>query len=48
MEEIKVTWRFAWGLYWRTLIIGLGMTAVIWIILFLVGIIALMPFGEAW
>jgi len=48
MEEIRATWRLAWGLYWRFLLIGFGMTLVIWLILFLIGITALMPLRGAW
>jgi len=37
MDEIKVTWRFAWSLWWRMMLITLGIYAVIGIITFIVG-----------
>ncbi len=47
MEEIKVTWRLAWGLWWRMALIGLGVSFIIWLILFLMFLVigvAFMPF----
>ena len=44
MEEIKPTWRLAWGLWWRYFLITLGIYAIIFGILFAVGITALIPF----
>ena len=38
MDEIRPTWRLAWGLWWRMLLINLGIAVVIGVILFLVGI----------
>ena len=43
MEEIKVTWRFAWALWWRWLVIGLGFTVIIWLITFLAVGAAILP-----
>jgi len=37
-NEVKPTWRLAWGLWWRMFIIGLGASIVIGWILYLVGI----------
>ncbi len=37
-NEVKPTWRLAWGLWWRMFLISLGVSVVIWLILFLVGI----------
>jgi len=34
--EVKVTWRFAWALYWRMLLMGLGIAFVAWIIMLIV------------
>jgi len=34
--EVKVTWRFAWALYWRMLLMGLGIAVVIWLIMLIV------------
>ena len=42
--EIEVTWGLVWALLWRGWLIGLGISAVIWLILFLVGVAALIPF----
>ena len=36
MDEIKVTWRFAWALLWRMFLMTLGIYAVIWIIALIV------------
>ncbi len=44
MEEIKPTWRLAWGLWWRYFLITLGIYAIITAILFVVGITTLIPF----
>jgi len=38
MDEIRPTWRLAWGLWWRILLISVGVSVVIGVILFLVGI----------
>ena len=37
-NEVKPTWRLAWGLWWRMFLIGLGVSVVIGVILSLVGI----------
>jgi hypothetical protein len=37
-NEVKPTWRLAWGLWWRMFLIGLGVSVVIGLILSLVGI----------
>jgi len=44
MEEIKVTWGLAWGLWWRMMLITLGIYAVIGLIAFIAGAAALIPF----
>jgi hypothetical protein len=36
MDEIKVTWRFAWSLYWRMLLMGLGIAFLVWVIMLIV------------
>jgi len=43
-NEVKPTWKLAWGLWWRMLLISLGLYAVIGLIVFLVGI-SLIPWG---
>ena len=43
MDEIKPTWRLAWGLFWRFFLISLGIYAVIGLIIFLVVLIAGVP-----
>jgi hypothetical protein len=35
-NEVKPTWRLAWGLWWRMFLIRLGIGAIITLILFLV------------
>jgi hypothetical protein len=37
-NEVKPTWRLAWGLWWRMFLISLGVSAVIWLIVFLLGV----------
>ena len=44
MNEIKVTWGFAWGLWWRMMLITLGIYAVIGIIALIAGAAAFIPF----
>jgi len=47
MEEVNVTWRFAWSLWWRMMLITLGLYSVIGIIAFIIALIvgvALVPF----
>ncbi len=36
-NEVRPTWKLAWGLWWRMTLISLGVFAVIWLILFAVG-----------
>jgi len=35
-NEVKPTWRLAWGLWWRMFLISLGVSALFWLIMFLV------------
>ena len=35
-NEVKPTWRLAWGLWWRFFLISLGVGAIIFLILFFV------------
>ncbi len=46
--EVKVTWRLAWGLFWRWFLIQLGIGVIIWIIMFFVGAAFLIPFMGGW
>ena len=48
MDEIKVTWGFAWSLWWRCMLITLGIYAVIGIIAFIAGAAAFIPFLGSW
>jgi len=34
--EVKATWRFAWALYWRMLLMGMGIAFVVWVITLIV------------
>ena len=45
MNEIKPTWRLAWGLFWRMFLISLGIYGVIGLIVFLLGI-SLIPWAS--
>ena len=35
-NEVRPTWKLAWGLWWRMILISLGIGAIITLILFLV------------
>jgi hypothetical protein len=37
-NEVKPTWRLAWGLWWRMTLIGLGVSLIILLIVTLVGL----------
>jgi len=37
-NEVKPTWRLAWGLWWRMFLIGLGISVIIGAILTAVGL----------
>jgi len=47
MEDVKVTWRFAWALWWRMMLITLGIYAIVGVIAFIAGAAALIPFLAA-
>jgi hypothetical protein len=43
-NEIKPTWKLAWGLWWRMFLISLGISVIIGVILFilhLVGVVCM-------
>ena len=42
--DVKVTWGLVWALWWRMALIGLGVSAVIWLIMFIVIGVTLLPF----
>jgi hypothetical protein len=42
MQEVKPTWKLSWGLWWRMMLISLGIYAVIFIILLIIGGAALL------
>jgi len=47
-NEVKPTWRLAWGLWWRMFLIGLGASVVIGLIFYLLAIPliwSLLPWG---
>lgn len=44
-NEVKPTWKLAWGLWWRMFLISLGIGLIIGAILALVGV-TLIPWGE--
>jgi hypothetical protein len=37
-NEVKPTWRLAWGLWWRMFLISLGIGVIVSLISFLVGV----------
>jgi hypothetical protein len=46
--EVKVTWRLAWGLFWRWFLIQLGISIVLGIIWFFVLAAIFVPFMGGW
>jgi len=36
-DEVRPTWKLAWGLWWRMFLITLGIAVIIWAILFAMG-----------
>jgi len=46
-NEVKPTWRLAWGLWWRWFLISLGMGAIITLVLFLIGV-SIIPWLMFW
>jgi hypothetical protein len=46
-NDVRPTWRLAWGLWWRMALIGLGISLIVGLILSLVGI-ALIPWLFPW
>ena len=51
MDEIKPTWKLAWGLWWRMALITLGVYAIIGsimgLLVFLLGISLIMPWASS-
>ena len=43
-NEVKPTWRLAWGLWWRMILISLGISVIVGVIMFIVGI-SLIPWA---
>jgi hypothetical protein len=37
-NEVRPTWKLAWGIWWRMLLISLGIAVIISAILFAVGV----------
>jgi len=46
-NEVKPTWRLAWGLWWRTFLISLGIFVIIGAILAAVGLF-IIPWPMFW
>jgi len=46
-NEVKPTWRLAWGLWWRWFLIGLGVSVIIGGILAAVGL-SIIPWLLFW
>ena len=46
-NEVKPTWKLAWGLWWRMFLISLGIGAIITLILALVSV-SLIPWFIFW
>jgi hypothetical protein len=45
MQEVRPTWKLAWGLWWRMMLITVGIYIVILLpIILIVGFAAIMPF----
>jgi len=43
-NEVRPTWKLAWGMWWRMFLITLGIGAIIWLILDLVSMSLIPPF----
>ena len=46
--EVKVTWRLAWGLFWRWFLIQLGISIILGLIWFLFVAALCAPFLGGW
>jgi hypothetical protein len=44
-NEVRPTWKLAWGLWWRMFLISLGIGVIVTAILIAVGV-AIVPWGE--
>ena len=44
-NEVKPTWKLAWGLWWRMFLISLGIFVIIGAILFAVGV-TIIPWSD--
>jgi len=44
-NEVKPTWRFAWGLWWRMFLISLGIGLIIGAILSILFLFSVIPWG---
>jgi hypothetical protein len=47
-NEVKPTWKLAWGLWWRWFLISLGIAVIIWVILLILHLLGVqcMPWGN--
>jgi hypothetical protein len=36
MNEVKVTWRLVWAIWWRFMLISLGVWFLVWLIMIIV------------
>jgi hypothetical protein len=42
-NEVRPTWKLAWGLWWRMFLISLGIAVIISVILFAIGVTTFAP-----
>ncbi|MHC1578561.1 MAG: hypothetical protein ACXQTH_02345 [Dehalococcoidia bacterium] len=47
-NEVKPTWRFAWGLWWRWFLISLGISLVVGVIVALVAGVSILSWFIPW
>jgi hypothetical protein len=42
-NEVRPTWKLAWGMWWRMFLITLGIALIIWVIIALVWGLSIVP-----
>jgi hypothetical protein len=42
-NEVRPTWKLAWGLWWRMFLISLGIGLILWVILAVVTGMSIIP-----
>ncbi len=42
-DEVRPTWKLAWGMWWRMFLITLGIALIIWVIIALAWGLSIVP-----